>query len=63
MPKGRPLEVEQELLEVFTHSGRVSEYLVEVLPAPLCERRFPPAAAARLLRSTQGAAGAAPVNG
>ena len=40
MPKGRPLDVEQELLEAFRQSGRVSEYLVEVLPAALW--RTPP---------------------
>jgi uncharacterized damage-inducible protein DinB len=33
--RGRPLEVERELLEAFRQSGRVSEYLVEVLPAAL----------------------------
>jgi uncharacterized damage-inducible protein DinB len=32
MPKKRPLEVEQELLEAFEHNGRVNEYLVSVLP-------------------------------
>lgn len=32
MARGRPLEVEQELLETFRHSGLVSEYLVRVLP-------------------------------
>jgi uncharacterized damage-inducible protein DinB len=35
MPKGRPLEVERELVEQFIHSGRVSEYLVSVLPDAL----------------------------
>ena len=35
MPRGRPLDVEQELLEAFRHSGRVNEYLVSVLPASL----------------------------
>jgi uncharacterized damage-inducible protein DinB len=33
MTRGRPLEVEQELIEAFRRSGRVSEYLVSVLPA------------------------------
>jgi uncharacterized damage-inducible protein DinB len=33
MPRGRPLELEQELLEAFRHSGRVSEYLVRLVPA------------------------------
>ena len=32
MARGRPLEVEEELLEAFRRSGRVSEYLVRVLP-------------------------------
>jgi len=40
MPRGRPLDVEHELLEAFRHSGRVSEYLVEVVPAALW--RTPP---------------------
>ena len=33
MARGRPLDVVQELLEAFKHSGRVTEYLVRVLPA------------------------------
>ena len=33
MARGRPLEVEQELLEAFRRSGLVNEYLVSVLPA------------------------------
>lgn len=33
MPKGRPLEVERELVEAFRYNGLVSEYLVSVLPA------------------------------
>jgi len=41
MPKGRPLEVEQELLEAFRHSASVSEYLVSVLPAAVW-RAAPP---------------------
>ena len=32
MARGRPLEIERELLEEFEHSGRVNEYLVSVLP-------------------------------
>jgi uncharacterized damage-inducible protein DinB len=32
MMKGRPLEVERELLESFRQSGLVNEYLVSVLP-------------------------------
>ena len=35
MAKGRPLEVERELLEAFRQSGLVNEYLVKVLPAAL----------------------------
>src|SRR6185369_16858245 len=41
MPRGQPLDVERELLEAFRLSGRVSEYLVEVLPSDLW--RTPPA--------------------
>lgn len=37
----RPLQVEQELLEAFVHSGRVTEYLVAALPARLW-RATPP---------------------
>jgi hypothetical protein len=48
MPKGRPLEVEQELLEAFRHSGRVSEYLVGVLPPGLW-RSEPPGGRGRTL--------------
>jgi uncharacterized damage-inducible protein DinB len=32
MARGRPLEVEQELLEEFARNGLVNEYLVSVLP-------------------------------
>lgn len=32
MPRGQPLDVERELLAEFEHCGRVSEYLVRVLP-------------------------------
>ena len=42
MPRGRPLDVEQELLEAFRHSGRVNEYLVSVLPASLWLAAPPP---------------------
>src|SRR5262245_48328228 len=35
MAKGRPLDVEQELLEVFRQNGLVNEYLVKVLPTAL----------------------------
>src|SRR5690242_12751094 len=40
MAKGRPLDVERELLEEFRRSGLVTEYLVKVLPAALW--RTPP---------------------
>lgn len=40
MAKGRPVEVERELLEAFRQSGLVNEYLVKVLPAALW--RTPP---------------------
>jgi len=33
--KGRPLDVEQELLEAFRQNGLVNEYLLEALPAAL----------------------------
>jgi hypothetical protein len=46
MARGRPLEVEQELLEAFRRSGRVSEYLVRVLPARIW-RAAPPAGRGR----------------
>ena len=35
MPRGRPLEVEGELLEAFRHNGSVNEYLVNALPSSL----------------------------
>ena len=35
MPRGRPLEVEQELLEAFVRNGRATEYLVSVLPVEI----------------------------
>jgi uncharacterized damage-inducible protein DinB len=41
MPKGRPLEVEHELVEAFKQSGLVNEYLVNVLP-PAIWRTNPP---------------------
>jgi uncharacterized damage-inducible protein DinB len=40
MARGRPLDVESELLEAFRHSGSVSEHLVNVLPDALW--RVPP---------------------
>jgi uncharacterized damage-inducible protein DinB len=46
MAKGRPLEVERELLEAFRQSGLVNEYLVSVLPSALW-RAAPPAGRGR----------------
>jgi uncharacterized damage-inducible protein DinB len=40
MPKGRPLDVERELLEEFERNGLVNEYLVSALPDALW--RLPP---------------------
>lgn len=48
MPMGRPLEVEQELLEAFERSGRVTEYLVSRLPSKLW-RAEPPAGRGRTI--------------
>ena len=41
MAKGRPLDVERELLESFRQSGLVNEYLVSVLPTTIW-RAAPP---------------------
>lgn len=41
MAKGRPLEVERELVEAFRQSGLVNEYLVKVLPVTVW-RAAPP---------------------
>jgi uncharacterized damage-inducible protein DinB len=41
MPIGRALDLERELLEAFDHCCRVSEYLLQVLPAPIW-RAAPP---------------------
>ena len=46
MPRGRPLEIERELIEVFALSGRVTEYLVHVLPDALW-REPPPSGRGR----------------
>jgi DinB family len=46
MARGRPIEVEEELLEAFRRSGRVSEYLVRVLPVRIW-RADPPAGRGR----------------
>src|SRR5262245_6535488 len=35
MPKGRPLDVEHELVEVFKQNGLVNEYLITVVPPAL----------------------------
>jgi uncharacterized damage-inducible protein DinB len=35
MARGRPLDVESELLEAFRHNGLVNEYLVGILPPAL----------------------------
>jgi uncharacterized damage-inducible protein DinB len=43
MPRGRPLEVERELIEAFRRSGQASEYLASVVPAAIW--RLPPPAA------------------
>src|SRR5205823_9317209 len=48
MAKGRPLEVERELLEAFRLNGRVNEYLVSVLPAALW-RAAPPGGRGRTI--------------
>jgi uncharacterized damage-inducible protein DinB len=48
MARGRPLEVERELLEAFTRSGRASEYLVGVLPARIW-RAAPPGGRGRTI--------------
>jgi uncharacterized damage-inducible protein DinB len=46
MPRGRPLEVEVELLEAFRHNGSVNEYLVSTLP-PSLWRAEPPSGRGR----------------
>jgi uncharacterized damage-inducible protein DinB len=38
MPRGRPLEVEQELIEAFRRSGLVNEYLIDILPNAIWRR-------------------------
>src|SRR5262245_31727851 len=40
MPRGRPLEVDQELIEAFKRSGQVTEYLASVVPVAVW--RSPP---------------------
>ncbi len=41
MARGRALDAESEMLEAFRHSGRVSEYLVSILPARLWQASPP----------------------
>ena len=70
MTRGRPLDVEQELLEEFERNGRVTEYLVNVLPDAIW-RLPPPAGRGRTIaaivahiqgvRRTFGKLGGAPV--
>ena len=70
MARGRPLDVERELLEEFERNGRVTEYLVSVLPDAIW-RLPPPAGRGRTIaamvahiqgvRRTFGKLGGAPV--
>src|SRR5262249_21671843 len=46
MAKGRPLELQQELVEAFRQSGLVNEYLVNILPTALW-RMNPPSGGGR----------------
>lgn len=46
--RGAPLDLERELLEAFEHCGRVSEYLVGVLP-PALWRAKPPGGSGRTI--------------
>ena len=48
MARGRPLEVEAELIEAFVHSGRVSEYLISIVPQALW-RTSPPSGRGRTI--------------
>src|SRR5215475_10360339 len=48
MAKGRPLDVEQEFLEVFKQSGLVNEYLVKIVPTGLW-RMNPPTGRGRTI--------------
>ena len=48
MARGRPLDVERELLEEFRHNGLVNEYLVGALPARLW-RAEPPGGRGRTI--------------
>jgi uncharacterized damage-inducible protein DinB len=40
MPRGRPLDLEQELIEAFQHSGLVNEHIVRCVPGRIW--RTPP---------------------
>jgi uncharacterized damage-inducible protein DinB len=51
MAKGRPLDVEQELVEAFRQNGLVNEYLVNVLPTALW-RANPPSGRGRSIAAT-----------
>jgi uncharacterized damage-inducible protein DinB len=48
MPRGRPLEVEQELVEAFKRSGEATEYLARALPVALW-RQPPPGGRGRTI--------------
>lgn len=48
MAKGRPLEVELEILQAFRQCGQVNEYLVKVLP-PALWRTAPPSGRGRTM--------------
>lgn len=48
MPRGRPLDVERELLDEFVHNGRVNEYLIRVLPEAIW-RAAPPGGRGRTI--------------
>jgi uncharacterized damage-inducible protein DinB len=48
MARGKPLEVERELLEAFRRNGLVNEYLLEILPAILWQA-VPPSGRGRTI--------------
>ncbi len=48
MPRGRPLEVDRELVEAFRQNGLVNEYLVGALPAAVW-RAAPPCGRGRTI--------------
>ena len=41
MPVGRALNLERELLEAFEHCYRVTDYLLQILPAPIWSAKLP----------------------